>query len=618
MIRDYGPTGVPGLRFWGGAASFSYYRPAVFSIWEVDQMLLNGHFDPVGLHLLNLLAYGLTGSALAILVRRITRLPLAGVIAGLVFVLFPFNVNDAIWVASLFHILPGLCAALAIWFGLMWLDGRRRLLSLVLCCICAFVGVFSHENGVLVLPLLGLLIPLVYGWRSLRQPKVWLLLALIAAVVGLYIFLSVKVPRPLAPVTLLWSMFPDSMAVFLQGMVYPFAAIIRQLTHPGATTLILLALAAVVILPALALVARRSWTLALAAGYGVVWYVAGALPSALLLETEYIKGSPRLMLFSSLGAGVFWGVTLAVAWSNLRTGSELYRRVKRAAAALAAGVAVAGLVISVYFLGLRRAEALIQSAYMWRLLALVEQATGNAPLLVNSPSWLATRDENRLFLTASEAVMFMHTYVNHAQQFWAETGRDFPPVTMIVYAPTYNPPADIEYATLENPSSQDFTMRLRAASDIYVTVFEGRDIYPVYVGSPGMAGPDTPLVNFPDAGLSLTQAEAELAGDTVTVRTRWRVEKPGAFQPFVRVSCDGEQVGQSAGAIWGGMYPFRVWQPGEIQTDLREIRLSRSVTKSCLQIYGGLSGEGNDTPLRALVTSTGQRVERDLVPMTVR
>ena len=23
MIKDYGPNGVPGLRFWGGAASFS-------------------------------------------------------------------------------------------------------------------------------------------------------------------------------------------------------------------------------------------------------------------------------------------------------------------------------------------------------------------------------------------------------------------------------------------------------------------------------------------------------------------------------------------------------------------------------------------------------------------
>jgi hypothetical protein len=88
----------------------------------------------------------------------------------------------------------------------------------------------------------------------------------------------------------------------------------------------------------------------------------------------------------------------------------------------------------------------------------------------------------------------------------------------------------------------------------------------------------------------------------------------------VRVSCDGEQVGQSAGAIWGGTHPFRVWQPGEIQTDLREIRLSRSVsvTKSCLQIYSGVSGEGNDTPLGAFAASTEQRFERDLVPVTIR
>ncbi|MFN8372045.1 MAG: hypothetical protein U0694_04115 [Anaerolineae bacterium] len=219
---------MPGLRFWGGAISFPYYRPAVFTVWELEQMLVGGHFDPFALHVLNVLCFGMAGVVLGRVVERITRRSLAGYIAGLTFVLFPFSYAAVILVAALFHMMLALCAALTLFFALAWLD-RRRIWTLLLCWLSImFVGVFSHENGVLV-PLLALLLAVVYGWRSLFDGACccfccrWGGLCCCTSRCGR----RCRVP-PVRPglMATVWV----SLGIVLQGLVYPFVALTRALT----------------------------------------------------------------------------------------------------------------------------------------------------------------------------------------------------------------------------------------------------------------------------------------------------------------------------------------------------------------------------------------------------
>ncbi|HRF98026.1 MAG TPA: hypothetical protein PLZ51_22625, partial [Aggregatilineales bacterium] len=70
---------------------------------------------------LNVMLYGMTGVLLGAFIRRMGRImglpnrDMLGGIAGVIYVLFPFNYNAVIWVASMFHILAGFGAMVALW-----------------------------------------------------------------------------------------------------------------------------------------------------------------------------------------------------------------------------------------------------------------------------------------------------------------------------------------------------------------------------------------------------------------------------------------------------------------------------------------------------------------------
>jgi hypothetical protein len=125
----------------------------------------------------------------------------------------------------------------------------------------------------------------------------------------------------------------------------------------------------------------------------------------------------------------------------------------------------------------------------------------------------------------------------------------------------------------------------------------------VYVGGANLPGPDTPIALDPDTNLQLTLAKASFSPDrnTLTVQTRWRVGDTMPLKLFVHVFCNGAFIGQSDGYVWGDLYPFVVWEPGEIQTDLREIRLSRPVNPDCLRLYTGAYWESDASSRLAFV-----------------
>lgn len=587
MIRDYPAPFVDGLRFWGGSPSFPYYRPLAFSLWEAQYALLNGRLDPFSLHMLNIFLFGLSGTGLALIVRRLTRRDVAALLAGMIFVLFPFNYSAVIWVASLFHVMMVCGLIFSLYFGLVWNQNRRRG-ALFLCWILAAGALFSHEMGVLILPLLWLALMLERegGWRRFipLQRDLPLILPL-AGLTGLYLVLFVALPRPGGTAFFQGEGLFESLAVFLQGLIYPFSATIRALTQTDAAAASLLALAAIVVGGALFWLWRRSPFSARLAAFGLIWYLAAGMPSILLLPAEYVKGGPRLLLLSAAGAGIFWAALLSA--EKLLDKRRLFALFRTALIGI-------GLFVSLSYLNQRKNEALMQSDYLWALRPLLQEA-GPAPMVINAPAFLAARIENRAFwLPVSEGVIFMEGYVSYDQQLWPLDGHDYPRPEAMAFFPGLNPPPGIGYAPYQTIVTIEFTERLRESSDVIVTAFDGAAFYPVAVGKPGESGPDEPFAQFPDAGVNLTDGAVEWVGQTLVVTTRWRVDSPQKVQPVIEIRCDGQLIAQSIMQPWGGAHPFWAWQPGEIQTDRREIRLKVPLNPACLEAFAGIVPEEGD------------------------
>jgi hypothetical protein len=666
MIRDYGESGVAPFRFWGGSATYHYYRPLGFTILELDYGT-DARLDPFNLHLFNLLTFVFATAAVSALATRLGRSWQAGLIAGCAFALYPFSFRAVTWVAAIFHVMVAACMTAALVCALRWLDisfmasedltqsskdakaqrrrdvgtpfmasARHQHLNLLLAWGFTFAALFSAESAVLLLPLLLLMLIIRFGWRIFRQRRTWLLLLPITTLTALFGYLFLTLPRPAAgPLTLRPETLPASLAVIGQGLIYPLVTLIRRLTVEDARTLPLLALIAAGAALGLWLAGRR-WKVAL---IGLVWFGLAALPPALLLPTDYIKGSVHVLHLGAVGAALFWGIGIGSGLNTVPQGgctqpqskhrgtqswdvgtpfmasapqNDSTQRGKEAKAQrkpfasfapvrliLSGLLMIGGLVVSLTYLNTRRAEALRLSDYQWRLMALVE-ADPTSTAVLNAPAFLAAHDRDRLFLTTSEATMFAEgSYTNHADQFRAMWGREVPGIAGFLFTPGALPPPSYTFAPYWTETPADLPVSLRDYRQIIATYFEGDHFYPAWVGGAGLPGSQTPLASFPAAGLTITEFAASLDGTSVTVKSRWQAAQAVDAIPLFQVWCDASLIAESRHPVWGGALPFTAWQPGEVQTDVRPIHPPTAFTSDCLRLsvsvlVGGQSVGGQD------------------------
>jgi hypothetical protein len=212
--------------------------------------------------------------------------------------------------------------------------------------------------------------------------------------------------------------------------------------------------------------------------------------------------------------------------------------------------------------------------------------------------WLNPTDGRRWLLTIGEGVSYVAGFVNFNRLYEAEIGTPFPYINALVYSPTFNPPKWLSYAPFQTYAvGEDFTTKVREASDIYVTVFDGDDFYPQYVGSPGAAGDDQTERDFGAAGVALTDIDAiQTASETVIIESRWRVYDPeiAHYMPFFRISCGNEIVAESRGYVWEEVHPFWAWTIDEFETDRREVTLIRPAETESLSVDVRLVPEGDN------------------------
>ncbi|MDX2075414.1 MAG: hypothetical protein SFZ02_03215 [bacterium] len=582
-----------GLDVWLGNADYLYYRPAVFTLWKISAVFA-GFYDAVGLHWLNIIFFGMAGVILGKIAYRLTpqHKLLMAMIVGNGFVIFPFSYQAVTWIGSMFHTFLALCLVLAVWCALIWCDKGARW-ALVVGNIAGFLGIFSHEIGV-VIPVAVLMVwvyiiyPRVIGsgiiyhartahrgdWFS-RAFTYFIPLAMSAI---LFVVLYINVPRDTSPGKLQpMSEIIESSATLGQSVFYPFVALLRPLiegTPPAQPMVIGIIGGVVMLLGIIALFGRTTDTIRLAL-MGLGWTALMLAPSLLLLDQFYVNGSPRLLLLPSMGISLLWGVVF-IALINRRVGQIL-----------AVGMIGLSIVVAVRFLNIQRDYFSMQNEYAQRLFTMVKAQSPEAKtVLVNAPDYITPLEADRTFLRGAEGAALLVFTVNYADYLWINTGVQLTNLQTVKYGILNQAVGYSLYA--HDPEVDELTLAqtVQDADSVYVTQFDPQGLMPVAVKIPTI-GTNTPLYAFEDA-LTITELGAVFLPEKnrLRVHIRWGVNNPQVLQAFVHVICAGEMIGQVDAGAWGGAYPFHLWGAGDIQTDLREIPLTRPYAENCQAVLG--------------------------------
>ncbi|MBN1967189.1 MAG: hypothetical protein JW910_21225, partial [Anaerolineae bacterium] len=234
-------TPTNGLDVWITAGGFPFYRPLPFTLFKLLWHLQGGYHAPtlhalvVAIHLVNALLVGLLASRL--LRRR------AGNVAALLMLVFPFSYQAVALVGSIFHLILVTGTVGAALFGLHYLRARARW-ALLGAWIAAFCGTFSHENGVMIPALVGLIaVVALRGMNEAAAPhkegasrsaptSLWhtiaehrrslvLLLGPMVIIAAGYFALWLFVPKANDATGLLLADLDAKIAYFAQGLVYP-------------------------------------------------------------------------------------------------------------------------------------------------------------------------------------------------------------------------------------------------------------------------------------------------------------------------------------------------------------------------------------------------------------
>ncbi len=587
-----------GLAHWGDFAPFPFYRPFTFTVWKF--------FAPFGysaavLHLLNVACFGLAGVLVGQIVRRLLPHDLrqvAALVAGNGFVLFPPVYQAVAMVAALFHLTLALGTVLSVWSALLWLDGRGGRGLLGLCWVSAFVAVFSHESGVLVLPLLIGVVALRGYLRSRRViGRLLVPVMLICAVyVGLWLAFS---PREDTGLT---QDLPAALAVLMQGWVFPVVALLRPFVVGDAVPLVVIALAGAAVLVTLAITSTHGHRALYTAGYGVVWYVLAILPAALFLPAGYVLGQPRLALLASAGGALVWGVLIAVI-----AGGASYKRLRQIVALVLVGVSV---YVSLEFLGMRRADFLHLRDWNRAAIAILDESrTGS--VVVNAPGFVIPAEDDRRFLIGTEGVLWVDPSLDYNQQFWMNATGNW--AVEVVAVPSIQRNVNFRYQahppTVEGAGLHQVVADARR---VVVTQFDGRTFMPVLVSGEALDVPPSVDAIIGD-GYRLIGADVRYEAGQVIVTAGWTVTDAVGMKMFVHVYCEDDFIAQSDGYPWGDTYPFAAWEANSTHIDRRVIPVT--VSPACLQVYTGLYRESDGERLPAVAADTGVRYPNDQVPL---
>jgi len=630
-----------GLDVWLGNADYLYYRPAVFTLWKIS-VVFAGFYDGIGLHWLNIIFFGLAGVILGKIAYQFAphhKLFMALVVAH-GFVIFPFSYQAVTWIGSMFHTFLALCLALTVWCALIWI-GKKVWWALIVGNIAGFLGIFSHEIGV-VIPVVVVMMWVLYGYispipytdeinlvptPSIKRGKgakipplhaigrglgggdksviIFITPLIFSAII--FVILYINVPRDTSPGRLQpMSEIIESSATLGQSVLYPFIALIRPLVEgtPPAMPMVIGILGGLGFFLMIIILIGRKMSYIRLALLGLGWFGMMLAPSLLLLDQFYVNGSPRLLLLPSMGISLFWGVVLIVLM-NWRIGKIM-----------AFGIIALSVMVSIRFLNTQRTYFQMQNVYAQRLFSMVKmQPPDLNTVLVNAPDYITPLEADRTFLRGAEGAAFLVHTVNYTDYLWINTGVQLPNLQTVKYGIlnqavgySMNPHGD-------ETDEMALAQIVHDADVVYVTQFDTDELASVLVKSP-TTGDDTPRYQVGDA-LTMSDLGAVYLPNENRLRVHigWQVDNPQVLQAFVHVICDGEMIGQVDAGAWGGAYPFHLSSVGEKITDLREIPLSRPFTSDCEAVLGVYRpSDVSRLPITDLITGENLPNDQIIVP----
>ena len=618
---------INGINHWGDFPTFPYYRPVIFSIWKFFEVLI-GRNDPFTLHLLNVFVFGLSGVVINRLAHYIAPeniRKIAGTLAGIGFILFPFSYRAIPLVGALFHLLLVLGFVLSFYLALRWIDYRIGRWGLFVCWLSAFLAVFSHENGVLLVPLfIGLLGErYFFDLTRLKRERNRVLKVVLPYILisGVYFFLWFVAFRPQGSGQGLTEAFEVAMAVLLQGLIYPFATLLRPLVDGDIDPFALIGLCLTIISLASVVViyVSRSKQLMLLSVYWIGWYALAVLPAALFLSAGYVLGSPRLTMLASVGGSIFWAIVIAVLMRPTQSKFVWFNR--------GIGIALATLFafVSVEFLDMRRQDFLLMGDYQWDIQEILsDRDLSDANVVfINLPDWIDPDESNRRFLLGTEGVLFVDPSADYVRQLQinADAMLDFEQVNIVSVQSLIR---SEDYGFNAHPPYLDINAVSQIISDadhVITTQFTPEGFFPLYVGgiTAALTVEDNIVASFENNLAVLTNAQVlfNTNNDSIDVITDWVINAPSAIKLFVHIYCDSEFVAQSDGYPLGDTYPFLFWESGEARTDIRRIALDEGITQDCLRVFVGLYTEADVVRLNAINPQDNVVYPDNAVPINV-
>lgn len=547
---------TPALAYWHTLNPYGDWRPLEFVVLRVIYLLTHALLPPL-LYGLNLAGHALCATLTGLLIARWSRHPLhVGLIAAVLFVLFPFATNVVLWVSSISY---PLVTGLSLSALLLYLEARERNRPVLHLgsALCTLMAGLVWEAGVVAAGGILLAELLLKG----RPYSRWAGVHLVASAIPLtaILFVSSEVPTQLMTGLHPWY----NVVALLQCLAYPLAQLpILSSGLLGLSDILLMTLLGVVTLAGLALLNARlgqfRWFL-FAVGWVLLWSVMPLATQAF----NWFRDPGRAFYPASAGVALLWGLTIA--------GTGEASRTSWGTRALQALLLVAVLVPAWLFVREVVGTHRMVGDLLWETVAEAEASPGT--LVINLPGRVTP--ERRVYPLMHEGMIPIPPPTS-GEMFVAVHGaaaRDFKARSMGLILPSGLP------YTLELADPFVSLDDLRAATRVLVVDYTDHRTTLSTAGTiRSGGGSGTPLVTF-GGMVILSGAECHWTGaDELAVTLEWQVRGPVSGTPTIFthwIGADGKLVTQMDGDALRGLYPITAWQPGE---RIQEVRILRGMS----------------------------------------
>ena len=423
--------------------------------------------------------------------------------------------------------------------------------------LAAVVGLWTHESGVVILPLImGLELLLSLREDKFRAPRSALRVFPYAAATGLFLLVWTTVPKFDRPER--WSpasLLPNA-RYFLQGTIWPVAA---QLKGLGArfgfdpiNALWPVIVATLLVLVALYAVGRHPRTPLVALGAAAIVL----FPAWAVLSWAYLEDAPRLLYPAAPAIAALWGLLPSLRFPR-RAITWAWRGVSLL---LLLGVTVQ----SLSFIAVRR-DMWAEGTTLVHAVADVGAAHGDRPLLfLNVPAWFAPKVPE--YPVGHVGLTALPGYVGLGRSVYIHRGVQ-PPLESRGYYPDVNG-WKYDFNTHGGPATLDeFAALARRVDSVFLVEMlpEGARVRGVGRLLPGGADRQVTGPRFGGA-LALRDGRMIAEGNVLAADLTWDVlaPVPGDVLPVLRARDAGGRVV----AEWR-KYPLadiaapRLWQVGD-------------------------------------------------------